>query len=99
IAAPSSLSPYTTLFRSSTASPLRCSRSTIASLPMASKTDPHCCGISSPVQRGSFPHNQVKLPRRQPTSPQGTKPLAPNRLSTVRSEEHTSELQSRENLV
>src|SRR5690606_41278551 len=91
VPATSTLFPYPTLFRSCVRTPLHCATS-----------DAHRrrrrAAIMPPIGRGSRHARlpEIQRPACHPRSPKKTSRKTP---TANRSEEHTSELQSRENLV
>src|SRR5690606_41120692 len=89
--ATSTLFPYTTLFRSVRGSANRVSKAAVGSC--FSWTWPNHCSVSH--FQNSLPWT---VPASNPSSPRAC-PAIGGGESAARSEEHTSELQSRENLV
>src|SRR5690606_41530266 len=84
----SPLFPYTTLFRSSSTSVCG-SSATSSSRPRSTATSSPRRGVISPRRRSTWASTSAPSASSSPSSSS----------SFVRSEEHTSELQSRENLV
>src|SRR3712207_8671638 len=85
----STLFPYTTLFRSKT--------NLLSPTPSEAKnTHPaHKSAINPQASNGPLPHQRIT----SPTPPAGGRPVDDHPRNPDKSEEHTSELQSRQNLV